>query len=65
MEEESSEPLQMLKKIENYIFDLTDKIGEGSFSTVFKGNTLDRNLPVAVKKVRINDVKSKIARRLL
>ena len=55
----------MLKKIENYIFDLTEKIGEGSFSTVYKGSTLDRNLPVAVKKVRIKGVKSKIAKRLL
>ncbi len=55
----------MLKKIENYIFNLKEKIGEGSFSRVYKGTNIHNQSTVAVKKVRVSDVKSKIARRLL
>jgi len=55
----------MVKKIENYIFYLTDKVGEGSFSQVYKGANINNNSIVAIKKVRIGDVKSKISRRLL
>lgn len=55
----------MVKKIENYVFDLNDKVGEGSFSQVYKATDLLNNCIVAVKKVRVRDVKSKIAARLL
>lgn len=65
MEGSSSEEASMLKKIENYVFDLREKIGEGSFSRVYKGTNIHNNATVAVKKIRVSDVKSKIARRLL
>ena len=55
----------MLKKIENYIFNLKEKIGEGSFSRVYKGTNIHNQCIIADKKVRVSDVKSKIARRLL
>lgn len=29
--------IKMMKKMENYIFNLNDKLGEGSFSQVFRG----------------------------
>ena len=54
-----------MKKIENYVFYLDEKIGEGSFSQVFRGIDLDKNHNVAVKKIRTADIKSKIAQRLL
>jgi len=47
------------------MFKLTDKLGEGSFSQVYRGVNLLTNGQVAVKKIRIGDIKSKIARRLL
>lgn len=65
MEDNSAEDAQVLKKIENYVFDLREKIGEGSFSRVYKGTNIDNNSTVAVKKIRVSDVKSKIAKRLL
>lgn len=61
----SQEEGQLLKKIENYVFDLREKVGEGSFSRVYKGINIHNNVTVAVKKVRVGDVTSKIARRLL
>ena len=57
--------MRMLKKIEDYIFDLQDKIGEGSFSRVYRGHHVRTHTTVAIKKVRVNEVNSKIARRLL
>lgn len=54
----------MLKKIENYIFNLKEKIGEGSFSRVYKGTNIHNQSTVAVKKVRVSDVKSRKARLL-
>lgn len=65
MEELPKEELQMLKKIDKYLFNLQEKIGEGSFSRVYRGTNIETNQTVAVKKVRVSDVKSKIARRLL
>lgn len=65
MKEDCASEVQMMKKIENYMFNLGDKLGEGSFSQVFRGVNVLTNEPVAVKKIRIGDIKSKIARRLL
>lgn len=65
MDVNSDEEYPMLKKIENYLFDLRDKVGEGSFSRVYKGTNIHNSGTVALKKVRTSDVKSKIARRLL
>jgi serine/threonine protein kinase len=57
--------LSALKKIDNYIYKLEDKIGSGSFSQVFRGTDLNSNTTVAIKKVRVGEIKSKIAGRLL
>lgn len=65
MEESCKCMVQIMKKIENYMFNLSDKLGEGSFSQVYRGVNLLTNHAVAVKKIRIGDIKSKIARRLL
>ncbi len=65
MSESESEGVATVKKIENYMFNLSEKIGEGSFSQVFRGTDITRNSTVAVKKIRIGEIKSKIARRLL
>jgi serine/threonine protein kinase len=47
------------------MFDLNHKIGEGSFSQVYQGTDFIKNIPVAVKRVRVGDIRSKIATRLL
>jgi serine/threonine protein kinase len=47
------------------MFDLAAKLGEGSFSQVFRGVETLSGRAVAVKRIRIGEVKSKIARRLL
>ena len=65
MKESCTEGIQIMKKIENCIFNLDEKLGEGSFSQVYRGVNLLTNSPVAVKKIRIGDINSKIARRLL
>jgi serine/threonine protein kinase len=65
MDDTHADQLQIMKKIENYLFNLCDKLGEGSFSQVFKGINVLTNGEVAVKKIRTGDIKSKIARRLL
>jgi serine/threonine protein kinase len=65
MEVNLNESVQMLKKIDSYLFDLRHKIGEGNFSEVFKGTNIHNGQAVAVKKIRVRDVKSKIAKRLL
>lgn len=65
MKESCTGGVQIMKKIENYMFDLGEKLGEGSFSQVYRGVNVLTNEPVAVKKIRIGDIKSKIARRLL
>lgn len=65
MKESCINGVQIMKKIENYMFNLGEKLGEGSFSQVYHGVNVLTNGPVAVKKIRVGDIKSKIARRLL
>ena len=65
MKTNDSNSLQMIKKIENYIFDLNHSIGEGSFSQVYQGTDIIKNTLVAVKRIRVGDIRSKIAARLL
>ena len=50
-----------VKKIEQYIFRYTDKIGSGRFSQVYSG--VDENIDetVAVKVVQLSSLKSKTA----
>jgi serine/threonine protein kinase len=47
------------------MFDLNHTIGEGSFSQVYKGTDIIKDTSVAVKRVRVGDIRSKIATRLL
>jgi len=53
------------KKVENYIFSYEWKLGEGSFSEVFKGIDSRTNNTVAVKVIKIESVNSKVALTLL
>jgi serine/threonine protein kinase len=47
------------------MFNINDRLGEGSFSTVYKGTNIENKNTVAIKKIRTSDIKSKIAKRLL
>lgn len=53
------------KKIENYFYGLSDKVGEGNFSQVFKGVDQNTGMSVAVKVVKLNSLTTKIAQQLL
>lgn len=65
MRDEQEEPPNLTKIISHYSFDLGRKLGEGSFSQVFQGVDQRTAAPVAVKRVRTGELRSKIARRLL
>lgn len=53
------------KKIENYSFKPSCKIGEGNFSQVFQGIDQNTGLPVAIKVVKLASLTTKVAERLL
>jgi len=38
-----------MKKIENWKYSLTDKLGQGTYGKVYKGFNIHTNEPVAVK----------------
>lgn len=49
------------KKIENYFYKPSNKIGEGNFSQVFKGIDQNTGMEVAVKVVKYSSLTSKVA----
>lgn len=49
------------KKIENYFYKPSNKIGEGNFSQVFKGVDQNTGMEVAIKVVKYSSLTSKIA----
>lgn len=53
------------KKIENYIFFMGEKLGEGNFSEVYKGVDQKNNRNVAVKVVKYTSLTNKVAEQLL
>jgi serine/threonine-protein kinase ULK/ATG1 len=55
----------VVKKIEHYLFNWSDKIGKGSFSEVYMGVNELTNQQVAIKVIKNESVKSKTAQRLL
>lgn len=53
------------KKIENYIYFIGEKLGEGNFSEVFKGIDQNKNRNVAVKVVKYASLTNKVSEQLL
>jgi len=53
------------KKIENYYYSQSDKVGEGNFSQVFKGVEQNTGMHVAVKVIKYSSLTTKIAEQLL
>ncbi len=60
----SSDP-EDCKKIENYIYKQSDKVGEGNFSQVFHGVDTDTGKSVAIKVVKYSSLTSRVAEQLL
>ena len=44
-----------MEKMLNYAWSPDDLLGKGSYGTVYKGYTIDKNKPVAVKKMNEQD----------
>jgi len=57
--------LENYKKIENYVYLNTEKLGGGNFSDVYKGIDQARTKHVAVKVVKFSSLTSKVAQQLL
>lgn len=53
------------KKIENYYYSQSDKVGEGNFSQVFRGVDQNTGMHVAVKVIKYSSLTTKIAEQLL
>jgi serine/threonine protein kinase len=53
------------KKIENYYYNQSDKVGEGNFSQVYRGRDRDRGMNVAIKVIKYSSLTTKIAEELL
>lgn len=54
-----------IKKIENYMFKYSDKVGEGNFSQVYSGIDENSGECVAVKVIQASSIKSKVFSMLL
>ena len=53
------------KKIENYFYKPSNKIGEGNFSQVFKGVDQSTGMHVAIKVIKYTSLTTKVAEQLL
>lgn len=49
------------KKIQNYYYSHSDKVGEGNFSQVFKGIDKNTGINVAIKVIKYSSLTTKIA----
>ena len=56
---------QDTKKIENYFYSLSNKIGQGNFSQVYKGIDQNTGMQVAVKVIKYSSLTTKVAEQLL
>ena len=53
------------KKIENYYYCMSDEVGQGNFSQVFRGIDQTTGIPVAVKVIRFASLTNKVAKQLV
>lgn len=53
------------KKIENYFYCLSNKVGEGNFSQVYRGIDQNTGMQVAVKVIKYSSLTTKVAEQLL
>lgn len=53
------------KKIENYYYCLSQQLGQGNFSQVFRGIDQSTGVPVAVKVIKLASLTNKIAKQLV
>lgn len=53
------------KKIQNYFYKPSHKIGEGNFSQVFKGVDQTTGMHVAIKVIKYSSLTTKVAEQLL
>jgi serine/threonine protein kinase len=53
------------KKVENYYYQVSDLVGKGNFSQVFKGIDKITHKPVAIKVVKNSSLTSTVAMQLL
>lgn len=59
------ESLENGKKIDNYYYNLSDRVGKGNFSEVFRGVDKNNGRPVAIKVVKFSSFTSTVAEQLL
>lgn len=59
------ESLENGKKIDNYYYNLSDRVGKGNFSEVFRGVDRNSGRPVAIKVVKFSSFTSTVAEQLL
>lgn len=53
------------KKIENYYYCMSDEVGQGNFSQVFRGIDQATGIPVAVKVIKFASLTNKVAKQLV
>lgn len=58
-------PTEVRKKIENYSFSLTDRIGKGYTSIVYKGRNDITSEIVAIKVIDLKSINDHIKKNLL
>jgi serine/threonine protein kinase len=62
---QEEDALENGKKIDNYYYNLSDVIGKGNFSQVFRGVDHNTNKFVAIKVVKFSSFTSTVAEQLL
>lgn len=65
MKKHDEEPSEENKKIQNYFYKSSNKIGEGNFSQVFKGVDQNTGAYVAIKVIKYSSLTTKVAEQLL
>jgi len=53
------------KKIENYYYCMSNQVGQGNFSQVFRGIDQTTGIPVAVKVIKFASLTNRVAKQLV